>query len=153
MQKLQFTIDINASAQKVYSAMLGLEDKRTYQLWTAAFNPTSTYEGTWDKGSKIYFIGTDENGKKGGMVSEIVAHEPAKFVSIRHYGFLDGDNEITTGQEVEKWEGGHENYSFMEQQELTTVTVDIDVIEEYLGYFQSTYPKALQLLKSSVEQV
>lgn len=151
MQKLQFTIDINASAQKVYSAMLGLEDKRTYQLWTAAFNPTSTYEGNWDKGSKIYFIGTDENGKKGGMISEIVAHEPAKFVSIRHYGFLDGDNEITTGQEVEKWEGGHENYSFMEQLELTTVTVDIDVIEEYLDYFQSTYPKALELLKSSIE--
>lgn len=66
------------------------------------------------------------------MVSEIVAHQPAKFVSIRHYGFLEGDNEITTGEQVEKWAGGHENYSFEENNGNTTVTVDLDTIEEYL---------------------
>jgi hypothetical protein len=79
MQKLQFKKEINVSAQKVYEAMLGLNDKSTYQYWTSAFNPTSTYEGSWEKGSKIHFVGTDENGKKGGMVSEIAENKPAEF--------------------------------------------------------------------------
>ncbi|MBB4799981.1 hypothetical protein HNP37_000020 [Flavobacterium nitrogenifigens] len=152
MQKLQFKKEINASAQKVYETMLGLKDKATYEYWVATFNPTSTYEGSWDKGSKILFVGTDENGKKGGMISEIEEHKPANFVSIRHYGFLVGDTEVTTGEEVEKWAGGHENYTFQENNGLTTVIVDMDTIDEYLDYFQNTYPKALDKLKEISEK-
>lgn len=152
MKKIQFTKEINASAQKVYETMLGLKDKSTYEYWTSAFNPTSTYEGSWEKGSKIHFVGVDENGKKGGMVSEIEEHHPAKFISIRHYGILDGDSEITTGEQVEKWAGGHENYSYQENNATTLVTVDMDAIEEYLDYFKSTYPVALDKLKEISEQ-
>jgi len=36
------------------------------------------------EGSKILFVGIDEKDKKGGMVSEIAAHQPARFISIRH---------------------------------------------------------------------
>lgn len=151
MKKLQFKTDINATAQKVYETMLGLKDKSTYEFWTSAFNPTSTYEGSWEKGSKIYFVGVDENGKRGGMVSEIVENLPSKFISIRHFGFLDGDVEVTTGEQVEKWAGGHENYSFQESNELTSVTVEMDVIDEYLDYFNNTYPKALDKLKEICE--
>ena len=152
MKKLIFKKEIKTSAQKVYETMLGLKNKKTYEYWTAAFNPTSTYEGSWDKGSKILFVGVDENGKKGGMVSEIEEHQPAKFVSIRHYGFLDGDTEVTTGEQVEKWAGGHENYSFKENNGITTVTVEMDAIEEYLDFFNKTYPKALDKLKEISEQ-
>lgn len=152
MKKLQFTKEISASAQKVYEAMLGLNDKSTYEHWTSAFNPTSTYEGSWNKGSKIHFVGTDEKGKKGGMVSEIVEHRPAEFVSIRHYGFLDGDTEVTTGEQVEKWAGGHENYGFRETNGITTVTVDMDTTDEYLDYFNNTYPNALNKLKEIAEK-
>jgi hypothetical protein len=151
MEKLQFKIDINASVQKVYDAMLGLQDKSTYEMWTAEFNPSSTYEGNWNKGSKIYFVGTDEHGKKGGMVAEIAENIAAKFVSIRHYGVLDGDVEITTGEQVEKWAGGLENYSFEEKGGVTSVTVDIDVADEYLDYFKDIYPKALNKLKEIAE--
>lgn len=152
MKKLQFKKTINAPAQKVYETMLGLKEKNTYEFWTATFNPTSTLEGSWEKGNKIYFVGVDENGKKGGMVSEIEEHQPARFVSIRHYGFLDGDVEVTTGEQVEKWAGGHENYSFEEANGATTVTVDLDTIEDYLDYFNTTYPKALEKLKEISEK-
>ncbi|MDP5202382.1 SRPBCC domain-containing protein [Flavobacterium sp. DG2-3] len=152
MQKLQFKKEINASAQKVYETMLGLKDKATYEYWVKTFNPTSTFEGSWEKGSKIRFVGTDENGKKAGMVSEIEENKPADFVSIRHYGFLDGDTEVTTGEQVEKWAGGHENYTFEENNGITTVTVEMDTIEEYLDYFNSTYPKAMDKLKEISEQ-
>src|SRR6187200_3788956 len=100
MQKLQFQVRINAPATKVYDVMLGLSNKSSYEQWTSLFNPTSTYEGSWIKGSKILFVGIDENGKKGGMVSEIVENTPNRFVSIRHYGLLKDDKEITEGPDV-----------------------------------------------------
>ncbi|MFV0564892.1 MAG: SRPBCC domain-containing protein [Flavobacteriaceae bacterium] len=152
MKKLQFAKEINATAQNVYETMLGLKNKGTYEHWTSAFNPTSTYEGSWEKGGKIYFIGVDENGKKGGMVSKIVEHQPAKFVSIRLYGFLDGDMEVLTGEQVEKWAGGHENYSYQENNGITTVTVDLDTVDDYLDYFKNTYPTALDRLKEISER-
>ena len=140
-----------APAEKVYRTMLGLDDIRTYEQWTAEFNPTSTYEGNWDEGSKIYFVGTDEEGNRGGMVSEIVGHIPNRFVSIRHYGILQGHQEITTGEEVEKWAGGLENYTFAEVGGSTTVIVETDTTGEFLDYFNETWPKALDKLAELVE--
>lgn len=151
MKKLQYTISIKASADKVYNAMLGINDIKDYEYWTAAFNPTSTYEGTWEKGSKILFVGIDEDGKRGGMVSEIEENIPGKFVSIRHYGLLLGDEEITTGPEVEKWAGGHENYSYEENNGVTTVTIEIDVTEDFIDYYNTTCPQALEKLKEICE--
>ena len=151
MKKLQFKKEINATAQKVYETMLGLKDKSTYKHWTSAFNPTSTYEGSWEKDCKILFVGVDKNGKKGGMVSKIVENQPAKFVSILHYGFLQDGVEVTTGEQVEKWAGGHENYTFQESKSKTILTVDIDTIEDYVDYFNKTYPTALTKLKDISE--
>lgn len=152
MKKLQFKKDIHAPARKVYRTMLGLDDKTTYNQWTSAFNASSAFEGSWDKGSKIHFVGIDEKGKKGGMVSEVMENKPAEFVSIRHYGFLDGDLEITTGEQVEKWAGGLENYSYEENQGITTITVEMDTVEEYVDYFNNTYPDALEKLKAIAEK-
>lgn len=151
MNKLQFKINIQAPVSKVWNAMLGLEDKSTYEFWAREFNPTSTFEGNWEKGTKILFIGVDENGEKGGVVSEIRENIPNKFISIRAYGLLKGDIEMTTGEEVEKWAGGHENYTFEENNGITTVTVDMDTIEDFADYFNETYPKALNKLKSMLE--
>lgn len=152
MQRLSFTIDIAASPHEVYESMLGLQNISTYHHWTATFNPTSTYEGDWTLGSKMRFIGVDENGNKGGMLSEIAEHEAAAKVAIRHIGFIAGDQEITSGPEVEPWIGGMEIYQFEEQNGSTKLTVTLDAGEEHFAYFQSTYPKALEHLKSYCER-
>lgn len=115
------------------------------------FSPTSTYEGTWNKGSKILFLGTDEKGEKGGMVSELAENIPNQFVSIRHYGLIKAGQEITEGPEVEKWANGFENYTFKENNGTTTVTVDLDTTEDFLDYMNETYPKALDKLKEISE--
>lgn len=152
MKKLQFKTNINAPAQKVYDLMLGMSNKNTYEQWTALFNPTSTYEGTWNKGSKILFIGTDEEGEKGGMVSEVADNVPNSFVSIRHYGLVKGNVEITEGPEVEKWANGFENYTFEEHNGVTTVIVDLDTTEDFIDYMNESYPKALNKLKEICEK-
>lgn len=152
MKKLQFKISINAPTNKVYDTMLGIRNKSTYEQWTALFNPTSTYEGSWTKGSKILFVGTDDKGEKAGMVSEIFDSIPNKFISIRHYGLIKADVEITEGPEVEKWANGFENYTFEENNGTTMVTVDLDTTEDFLGYMNETYPKALDKLKEICEK-
>ncbi len=152
MKNIQFSVRINAPVDRVYEIMLGLNNKSTYEEWTSLFNPTSTYEGNWNKGSKILFIGTDEKGEKGGMVSEIAGNIPNRFVSIHHYGLLQSNIEITEGPEVEKWAGGFENYTFEESNGITTVTVDLDTTEDFLDYMNQTFPKALNKLKEICEK-
>ena len=151
MHKLTFEINIIAPVGKVYDVMLGLSNKSNYEQWTALFNPTSSYEGSWEKGSKILFVGVDENGEKGGMVSEISDNIPNEFVSIRHYGLVQGGVEITEGPEVEKWANGSENYTYSESNGFTTVTVNIDTTDEFLSYMNETYPQALAKLKELCE--
>ena len=152
MKRLQFQVRINEPSTKVYDVMLGISNKSTYEQWTSLFNATSTYEGSWNKGSKILFVGIDENGKKGGMVSEIAENTPNRFVSIRHYGLLKDDKEITEGPEVEKWANWFENYTFEENNGTTTVTVDLDTTEDFLDYMNQTYPKALDKFKELCEK-
>ena len=151
MKKLQFNISIQAPVSAVYNIMLGISSKSTYEQWTAMFNPTSTYEGNWEKGSKMLFIGVDEKGEKGGIVSKIAENIPHQFVSIQHYGLVNAGKEITEGAEVEKWANGFENYSFEENNEVTTVKVEIDATEEFIDFMNETYPKALNKLKELCE--
>lgn len=152
MKKLQFKVSINAPVTRVYDIMLGIKSKSTYEQWTSLFNPTSTYEGGWDKGNKILFVGVDEKGEKGGMVSRIAENIPSRFVSIQHYGLFKAGKEITEGPEVEKWANGFENYTFEENNGTTTVTVDLDTTEDFADFMKQTYPKALGKLKEICEQ-
>jgi hypothetical protein len=151
MIKMIYTTTVGKDAQSVYRKMLGLDDVADYKGWTSIFNPTSTYRGSWEKGAAIQFIGVDGEGKEGGMVSEIAANEPARFVSIRHLGILKDGKEILDGPEVEGWAGCMENYSFEESEGVTTVTVEVDVNEQYIDYFNDNYPKALERLKEIAE--
>jgi hypothetical protein len=152
MEKLQFNVSIQAPASKVYDIMLGISNKSTYEAWTALFNPTSSYEGSWTKGSKMLFIGTDEQGNKGGMVSEIADNIPNRFVSIRHYGLVQANVEITEGPEVEKWANGFENYIFEENDGITKLTIDLDTTADFVAYMNESYPKALDKLKEICEK-
>ncbi|MBK7174267.1 MAG: SRPBCC domain-containing protein [Bacteroidales bacterium] len=157
MKKLQFKVSINAPVTRIYDIMLGISSKSTYEQWTSLFNPTSTYEGSWDKGNKILFIGLDEKGEKGGMVSRIAENIPNRFVSIQHYGLFKADKEITEGPEVEKWANGFENYTFEENNGTdsyrgTTVIVDLDSAEDFVDYMNEAYPQALDKLKELCEE-
>jgi uncharacterized protein YndB with AHSA1/START domain len=148
LEVIHFAIDIDAPVEKVYSTMLNDE---TYRAWTAEFNATSRYKGSWDKGSKILFVGTDNDGVDGGMVSHIRENVANKFISIEHKGILKGKEEIVTGPEVEGWSGSLENYTFKSNNGRTLLEVDMDSNPDFRSYFEETWPKALSKLKSICE--
>lgn len=148
METMHMEISINAGAEKVYDTML---DEKKFREWTVDFNPTSHYKGSWEKGSKIIFLGTDEQGNVGGMVSRIKENVPNRFVSIEHLGIIQGDKEILSGPEIEGWAGALENYTLTEKNGKTLLAVDVDVNQEYKDYFTETWPKALDKLKALCE--
>lgn len=148
-ETLHFETDINANVEKVYRIMF---DEAGWREWTAEFNPDSHFKGSWEKGSRILFLGTDHDGKVGGMASKIKENIPNKYVSIEHLGMVRGDIEITSEIEVDDWSGAMENYTFSENGGKTLLSVELDANEEFLAYFTDTWPKALKKLKEICER-
>lgn len=149
MKTLQFETTINAPKQKVWSIMI---DDSTYREWTEVFSPGGYYEGSWDKGSKILFLGPGEDGKLSGMVSKIVENKPYDFISIEHYGEVRDGVEDTTSERVKLWSGAHENYYFSEENGATKLKVTLDTVDEYAAMFDGLWPKALDKLKEICER-
>ncbi len=149
MEKLHFSIDIKAPKEKVWNTML---DQDTYPKWTDVFMEGSHFEGDWNEGSDIRFLAPDENGKMQGMVSRIKENRKYEYVSIEHLGVIHDGEEDTSSDEVKKWAGALENYTFKEKNGSTEVKVDMDTDEEYAEMFRDMWPKALQKLKKLAEK-
>lgn len=147
MNTLNYSIFINAPKEKVWNTML---EDATYREWTKPFNETSYYEGDWSEGSKILFLGTDKDGQNtGGMFSRIAKNIPFEHISIQHLGVIENG--------VEKpFEGtgeGFENYTLTEKDGGTQVDIEmIGIPEEYKEMMNSTWPQALQVLKTLAEK-
>ncbi|HET7274101.1 MAG TPA: SRPBCC domain-containing protein [Longimicrobiaceae bacterium] len=144
MKTLHFTTTINAPKAKVWSTML---DDETYREWTSAFAEGSSYEGSWEQGSKIVFGDPDGNG----MVSRIAENRPHEFISIEHVGFVQNGIEDTESEDAKKFAGARENYTFRETDGVTELKVDMDTDEEYRSMFEEMWPRALKKLKSLCE--
>lgn len=130
--------------------MLGEE---TYKKWTDVFMAGSYYEGDWNEGSKMLFLAPDESGKMGGMVSRIKENRKYEYVSIEHLGMVQNGIEDTSSDDVKKWAGTLENYTFKENNGTTEVLVDLDSNEEYKEMFEEMWQKALLKLKKLAEKV
>ena len=143
MKKVRYQIEIDCPKEKIFSIML---DKERYRKWTAEFNPTSHYEGSWEEGSKILFLGETETGEKAGMQSLIEKHIPNEFISIKHLGMLEKGKETAFDNEL------YENYYLEEKGNSTLLKVEMDTEDDWVDYFKNTWPKALQKLKEVCEK-
>lgn len=151
MQKIYFSIFINAPRNKVWDIMLSEE---TYRQWTMAFNPGSYFKGNWEEGSKMLFLGPNPNNveEEGGMVSRVKENRLYQFVSIEHVGIINNGIEDTTSDEAKKWSSLYENYTFTDKDNGTELSIDVNMIDEYKSMFEEMWPKALQILKDLAEK-
>jgi uncharacterized protein YndB with AHSA1/START domain len=148
MQKLHFSITINAPNEVVWQTML---DDATYTAWTEPFAKGSHYKGEWKKGSRILFLAPQENALDMGMVSRIKDIRPFEFVSIEHLGTVQDGKEVTSSEEVKEWAGALENYTFKDRGNSTEVLIDTDVGDEHKQMMEEMWPKALLKLKNLAE--
>jgi uncharacterized protein YndB with AHSA1/START domain len=146
METLTFKTIINAPKEKVWDTMLG---DATYRQWTAAFHEGSYYKGSWEQGSKIKFLGPNEDGTEGGMYAIIEANRPYEFISIKHLGELQGD--VEKPWPTDKGQEGYENYTFKDMNGSTELIVDLRIPAEFKDMFQGMWPNALEKLKAIAE--
>jgi hypothetical protein len=150
MLRQRYAITITAPKDHVWKTML---DDATFREWASAFNPGTYFEGSWEQGSEIRFLGPDpETGKLAGMCSRVHESRPYEFVSIEHVGFIEDGKVDTTSDLVKQWAPAYENYTFQDKDGGTEVLVDLDVLEDFLPFYEDAWPKALRNLKALAER-
>lgn len=139
MEILEFTIDINANPEKVWTV---LWDDMSYRQWTSAFTKGSFYMGTWEEDSIMKFFDPENNG----MYSRVLKNNPNKEMTFLHLG------EIYDGVEVpQDWGNATESYTLQETEEGTKLIARINTSEEFKGFFEDKFPNALQNVKNLAE--
>lgn len=146
-ENLHFEVEIRAPRDVVWNTML---DDETYREWTSAFGEGSHYEGSWEKGGRIRFLGPD--GREG-MVSEIAENRLHEYLSIHHVGIIHEGQEDTTSDEALNWAPAYENYTFSDAgADSTKVEIDMETPPDHAEAFQEMWPRALARLKELAEQ-
>ena len=141
MEKLNFSIDIDAPREKVWKV---LWDDSTYRKWTSVFMEGSCVEtDNWKQGSKVLFL----DGKGSGMVSKVAVNKPNEYMSFEHLGEVKDGVEDTSSEKVKIWAGSKENYTLKDAGGKTELTVDMDIAEDYKEMFQNMWPKAMEQIK------
>ena len=141
MKKLQFTIEINASKEKVWDA---LWNDQNYRNWTSVFHEGSHYESDLHEGSEFFFLGPEKSGMYA-KIEKLVPNEKMYFLHLGEY--KDGEKqEGTFGEEA------IEQYDLVEKGGKTELTVTMNVPEDYIPYFAETFPKALGKVKELAEK-
>jgi uncharacterized protein YndB with AHSA1/START domain len=146
MKTVRHSINIRAPREAVWAAMLGPE---TYRVWTVPFCEGSYYEGSWNTGDRIRFLGP---GGEGGMTSVIAESRSPEFVSIKHLGIVKDGVEDTTSPAATAWAPSFENYTFVESSGGTEVTVEVETPEDFEAFMEEAWPKALAKLKEVCEE-
>lgn len=141
MKKLEFTIEINATKEKVWDALWN-EDH--YRNWTSAFHEGSYYQSDLKEGSEILFLGPNGDGMYG-IVEKAVPFEKMYFL---HQG------EVVKGEKQEGTFGEEaiERYDLVENNGIISLSMTLNAPEEYIGYFANTFPDALEKVKEIAEQ-
>jgi len=149
MKKLTYRVRITAPVRVVWETML---DDETYRDWTGAFHEGSYFEGGWQTGDSIRFLGPNDDGTMGGMIGVIERSEPQQFVSVRYLGQVERGVDDLDSAQARLIAGSHENYTFSEEGGVTTVLVELDSDEQFVEMFDEMWPLALARLKEIAEE-
>lgn len=144
MQRKSYSTTINAPRKKVWEV---LWSDSTYRQWTSVFSEGSYAESDWKEGSKIHFLTPEGHG----MYSIIAKKTPEEYMSFKHVGEIKNGKEIPVSEQNPGWENAFENYTLKEKNGKTELFVELDSVDEYLDFFNETFPKALQKVKELAE--
>lgn len=144
MKEIQFSIQINASKERVWTT---LWDDITFRDWANIIDEGTYMKGVMKEGNEIQFI-SSVNGY--GVTSLVEKLNPNEFVLFRH----SEDTKESGQKEREKeWTGGTESYSLTEKNGVTTLIVKTDVPLELEETFNISFPKALERIKTLTEKM
>ena len=141
METLNFTIQINATPEKVWNCLWDIEN---YKIWTNPFCKGSYYKtDSFKEGSKIHLLTPSGDG----MYSILETVKENDFLAFKHLGDIKNFEEMPITGESETWTGAMETYTLKEIENGTELTVNVDTLESYVDFMKKTFPLALNELK------
>lgn len=144
MKTLKFKIEINAPKEKVWSV---LWEDASYRKWTAVFCEGSYAVSDWKEGSVIQFL--TPNGE--GMHSIIERMIENEYMAFKHLNMIK-DSQILEVDATQEWIGAMETYRLKETNGITILEATTDTVEKYVDYFNTTFMKALEVIKQLSEE-
>src|SRR5690606_28945441 len=108
----------------------------------AAFMPSSHYTGELIPGGKIQFLDADRNG----MESMIASLTENREITFHHL------HELQAGKEGQSLGDMSEQYLLDERDGVTTLSLKLDVPEQYFNETDAATQKALQIIKELAER-
>ena len=146
MKKLEFKIDINASAKKVWETFLNPE---SFKEMISASYPGSYYKGQWKKGENVKFLSASE----GGTLANIVELRPYEYILAKHVAVINADGtEDRNSAQAKGWIGSTEEYNFTERNGRTEVKIVVNTTPEWEKMFSDGWPNNLKKLKEICER-
>jgi hypothetical protein len=142
MKELEFTIDIHATKEKVWST---LWDDHTFRDWANNIDEGTYMKGEMKEGNIVEFISSINGYGVSSLIEKMI---PNAYVFFKHYA----DTQDSGQNEREKeWSGLTESYSLTEINGITTLVAKTDVPENLVEMFTISIPKALARIKVLAE--
>ena len=143
MQKMQFSIEIEAPREKVWQTLWG---DKTFRDWGSIIDEGQYMVGEMAEGSEVQFISSENGFGVTSVIEKLIPHEYVAFKQI-------ADTMNSGKQEREKeWTGGTESYKLTENEGVTTLDVKIDAPPGQEETFKVRFPKALKRVKILAEK-
>src|SRR5680860_55324 len=141
LKTISFSIHIDSNREKIWNV---LWKPVTYEKWTSVFTEGSHYKGELKQGGTIQFLGKDGGGMSS-LIEKLVENEQMVFAHQK---------ELKNGEEsCSTWQGAKEIYYLKKESESgTELQVIMDITPDMEDYFNTTFPKALGLVKQISEQ-
>ncbi len=144
MTTLEFKIEINAPKEKVWDI---LWNDATYKQWTSVFCEGNYVVSDWKEGSKIQFLSPIGDGLNSIIYKKI----DYEYMAFKHLNEIKKFKEMPADDTTKEWSGTMETYRLTEKNGQTVLKAKMDSVEKYIDYFNTTFPKALDLVKKLSE--
>lgn len=140
MTRLYFNINIDAPKNWVWNLMWS---KETFGLWMSPMGEGHYYEPALFKGGDVRWLTPSGDGMFG-KVKELI---PEELIVFEHHGWVNkGINCLDDPFRSE------EKFALAYNQNVTTVSLEVDTFEEYVDLMKEKYPQVLAALKQMAEQ-
>ncbi len=140
---MKFSIEIKAPRNKAWNT---LWDDKTFRDWGNIIDEGQYMVGEMKQGNEVQFISSVSGYGVTSLIKKLIPNEFVLFWQM-------ADTKESGEQKREKeWTGGKESYSLVENDSVTTLTVELDVPRGQEETFKVRFPKALERVKSLAER-